>query len=79
MKKLSKPNTMMPSAQPPGKNAPVVCYFTRKLELVANILWPIVGANAYQTWQDDELPRWTPAYKVTTAFDQVVFQDHVTG
>ena len=37
------------------------------------------SAHGHQTWQDDDLPWWAPAYKVASwPFDYVVLQDHVT-
>ena len=36
-------------------------------------------AYGHQTWQDGNLPWWTPACKVTLPFDHVVLWDHVTN
>ena len=36
------------------------------------------GAYGHQTWQDGNLPWWTPAHKVTWLFDHVILRDNVT-
>ena len=37
------------------------------------------SAYGHQTWQDSNLPKKTPACKITSPFDHVVLRDHVTN
>ena len=43
------------------------------------IIYPQPDYPWLQTWQNDNWPWWVPTYKVTSPFDHVVLQDHVTN
>ena len=42
------------------------------------IIFPQPECLWLQTWQNNDLPWWVPTYKVTSTFDHMVLQDHVT-
>ena len=43
------------------------------------IIYPQPECLWLHTWQNDNLPWWVPSDKVTSPFDHVVLQDHVTN